>query len=174
MRINPFSLGRGEVKPNKNFVWGASPLCGSRPTNCRLAIMRTVSLILLIVAVCGCSRALIYTGSVKAGDNQKAIAIAKIIEEEFSKKGLKNHSDFYTPGGTYYEEWVMPVGSERRISLWVGDWVKDGALYLRIVPQPYCNGVSQKLGEHMRGFMEKEFSDFEWTMTMKPEFDWFR
>src|SRR5687768_18278605 len=110
--------------------------------------MRTVLLIFLVVAVCGCNRALIYTGSVKVGDNQKAIAIAKIVEAEFSKKGLKNGSNLYTPTATYYQEWVMPVGSRHHISIWVGDWVKDGALYLRIVPQPNCNEVSRELGEH--------------------------
>ena len=51
--------------------------------------MRTVLLIFLVVAVCGCNRALIYTGSVKVGDNQKAIAIAKIVEAEFSDPTLR-------------------------------------------------------------------------------------
>ncbi len=57
---------------------------------------------------------------------------------------------------------------------WVGDWVKDGTLFIRIVPQPYCNHASRDFGEHIRGFMTTKFPDFEWTLNGRSELDWFR
>jgi len=140
-----------------------------------LAIVRTVALVLLVVAMCGCKTALVYTGSVKAGDNQKAANVSEALEKEYVRQGLQVQRDWPAPTGAYYSTaWVKPVGSRHHITLWAGDWVKDGTLFIRIVPQPYCNEESREFGEHMRGFMTIKFPDLEWTLTARSELDWFR
>ena len=136
---------------------------------------KSLALLVLAVAVSGCKTALVYTGSVKAGDNQKAVAVSKAIEDEYVRQGLQIERDFRAPTGAYYSTaWVTPVGSTRYNALWVGDWVKNGTLFIRIVPQPYCNDASREFGEHIRGFMTTTFLDLGWTLTARSELDWFR
>ena len=136
---------------------------------------KSLALIIVTVAMCGCQTALVYTGSVRAGDNQKAVAVGKTIEEEYVRQGLKIESDFPAPTGAYYSTaWIKPVGSTYSMTLWVGDWVKNGTLFIRIVPQPDCNDVSRDFGEHMRVFMTNRFPELEWNLVSRSELDWFR
>ena len=141
-----------------------------------LAIMRTsLALIILAVAMCGCKTALVYTGSVITGDDQKATEVSKVLEDEYLRQGLQREYVIRAPAkASYWSSWVTPVGSTCYNALWVGDWVKDGTLFIRIVPQPYCNHASRDFGEHMRGFMTTEFPDFDWALNGRSELDWFR
>ena len=127
------------------------------------------------MALSGCKTALIYTGSVKAGDDQKARAVARTIEEEYVRQGLKLESDFPSKTEAFYATaWVKPVGNTRYITLWVGNTVKEGKLLIRIVPQPYCDDTSRAFGEHMRGFMTTTFPELDWNLVSRTEQDWFR
>jgi len=141
-----------------------------------VSIMRkSLALVILAVTMCGCKTALIYTSSVRTGDDQKAMEVSKVLEEEYVRQGLQREYVTSPPTKAYYwTSWVTPVGSTRYIALWVGDWVKDGTLFIRIVPQPYCNEASRDFGEHIRGFMTTKFPDLEWTLTARSELDWFR
>ena len=144
--------------------------------SCVVAIMRTaLALVILAVAMCGCKTALVYTGSVKTGDDQKATEVSKVIEDEYLRQGLQREHFIRAPTkASYWSSWVTPVESTRYNALWVGDWVKDGTLFIRIVPQPYCNDASREFGEHIRGFMTTKFPDLEWRLTARSELDWFR
>src|SRR2546430_2280153 len=52
-----------------------------------LSIMKkSLALLVLAVAVSGCRTALVYTGSVTAGDDQKALAVSKAIEDEYVRQ----------------------------------------------------------------------------------------
>ena len=138
--------------------------------------MRTsLALIILAVAMCGCKTALVYTGSVITGDDQKATEVSKVLEDEYLRQGLRREYVIRAPAkASYWSSWVTPVGSTRYNALWIGHWVKDGTLFIRIVPQPYCNHASRDFGEHIRGFMTTKFPDFEWTLNGRSELDWFR
>jgi len=126
---------------------------------------KSLSLVILAVATCSCNTTLVYTGSVKTGDNQKAVEFSKVLEEEYARQGLKSLKDWRAPTGACYST------SWRKHALFVGDWVKDGTLFVRIVPAPYSSDVSREFGEHMRAFMTDRFSELEWRLVAKYEFD---
>src|SRR5437660_12479268 len=130
---------------------------------------------ILAVDKSGCKTTLVYTGSVKTGDDQKATEVSNVIEDEYLRQGLQREHFIRAPTkASYWSSWVTPVESTRYNALWVGDWVKDGTLFIRIVPQPYCNDASREVGEHIRGFMTTTFLDLGWTLTARSELDWFR
>jgi hypothetical protein len=134
-----------------------------------------IALLLLAAAACGCQTALVYTGGVKAADNQKAVAVSKTIEAEYAKQGLQLESDFPAPpDSSYSTDWIKPVGNTHGITLGVVNWVKGDTVFIRIEPQPGCNDVSQEFGEHMRSFMATNFADAKWKLEPRSEADWFR
>ena len=132
-------------------------------------------LIVLVPIMCGCKTAWVYTGTVKTANDEKAIQVSKVLEEEYLRQGLQREHLISAPlKAHYWTSWVTPVGSTRYSSLWVGNGVKDGAVFIKIVPQPYCNDASREFGEHIRGFMTSKFSDLEWTLNARSKLDWFR
>jgi hypothetical protein len=116
------------------------------------------------------------------GDNERAVVVSKMIEEEYVRQGLREDNFRTSTGGTsngdyygayYSTEWVKPVGNTLFMTLWVGNWVKDGTLFISIVPQPHCYDVSREFGEHMQSFMTNSLSGLQWNLVGKsePDFD---
>jgi hypothetical protein len=131
--------------------------------NYRLAIMRAfIFLVLLATTLSGCT--LCYDGRIKVGDNQKAVAVSKVLEVEYVRQGLVADNDLAAPEGVYYWSlWEKP--SKYNIKLTASDWVKDGTLFIRIAPPPSCNSMSRDFGKHMQSFMTNSFPDLEWRLT---------
>jgi hypothetical protein len=131
------------------------------------------ALIMLVATMNGC--ALVYTGSVKTGDNQKAIGISKILEAEYVRQGFQKDDVPPQAEAYYWASWVTPSAESTNYNaIWIGDWVKDGTLFIRIVPQPGCNDASRKFGEHMKIFITNSFPDLEWNLVGRFEPDLFR
>jgi hypothetical protein len=133
-----------------------------------------LALITLATTLSGC--ALVYTGTVKTPDNGKAIAASKVLEAEYAKLGLEKEDDMPPPAmAGYSTSWFTSSAACTNCSaIWVGDWVNDGTLFIRIVPQPGCNGYARTFGEHMQDFMTNHFQNLEWKLTGRYEPDLFR
>jgi hypothetical protein len=140
--------------------------------NANLAALRKFfPLIFLAVTLNGC--ALVYSGSVKAGDNQRAVAVSQVLEAEYRSQGLQKENMPPQTQAYYWTSWFSAPGT-RYEAIWVGDWVKDGTVHIRIVPQPSCNDAARAFGEHMQDFMTNNFPHLEWSLTGKSEPDLFR
>ncbi len=133
-----------------------------------------LALITLATTLSGC--ALVYTGAVKTTDNEKAIAASKVLEAEYAKMGLKKEDGMppLTPG-CYSTSWfTSSAACTNYNAICVGNWLNDGTLFIRIVPQPRCNDYAQTFGEHIQDFMTNHFQNLEWKLVGRYEPDLFR
>jgi len=129
-----------------------------------------LALIILAATVSGC--AMVYTGSVKTSDNQKAVGVSKVLEAEYARQGLTENDVPPQTQAYYWTSWMTPSAACTNYNaVWVGDWVVDGTLFIRIVPQPGCNDFSRAFGEHMQSFMTNSFPDLEWRLAGRYEPD---
>ncbi len=128
--------------------------------------------IVLAITVSGC--ALVYTGSVTTGDNQKAVAASKLLEAEYVKEGFQPNDVAADSKAYYWSSWFTSPESTRYNAIWIGNWVKDGTLFIRIVPQPGCNDALRAFGGHMQIFMTNAFPCFDWRLVGRQEPDLLR
>jgi len=120
-------------------------------------------LIAIAVMASGCT--LVYSGRVAIGDNQKAVAVSKVLEAEYARQGLEPVPEPSVTKAYYRSDWASSTTCTNYWALCVEDSVNDGTLAILIVPQPHCSDSARRFGEHMQSFATNSFPNLQWSFT---------
>jgi hypothetical protein len=126
-------------------------------------------LISIAVMVSGCT--LFYSGRVATGDNQKAVAVSKLLEAEYARQGLEPVPEPSVRNVYYLSDWASSATCTNYRALCVEDCVNDETLVIEIVPQPHFNDSARAFGEHMQSFATNSFPNLQWRFTSRYEPD---